>query len=69
MARNRRFQDSPTNDPITYKFWSDSNESNFMRDLSENQVRFERPERGVILVYDNGPTVKRMAMDYGADTY
>lgn len=66
--RKARFL-SPSSNPTTFKFWSDSNLQNFVRDMQDLGVRFEFNGKGELLVYDDSREVRTIALDYGADTF
>lgn len=72
MAKRRNFrhrQLSPCSEPVVYKLWSDSNLTNFTRELADLGVKYTEEDKGTVNVYDNGPWITTLARDYGADTY
>ncbi len=60
---------SPCSTPVTFKFWSDTNQTLFIHQLQYNEVRFTFEGVGELHVYDDGPDIHRIAMDLGADKY
>jgi hypothetical protein len=65
----RKEQLSPTDHPVEFKFWSDTNQVNFEYDMRRLGVRFEAQGKGLLFVYDDSADVKRIAMDWGADMF
>ena len=71
QAKPRRIKEqlSPTSTPVQFKFWSDTNQSSFQHDMRRLGVRFEEQGVGLLFVYDDSLDVRRIAMDWGADTF
>ena len=62
---------SPCAIPVTFKFWSDTNQTLFIHQLQYNDVRFTFSDNGIgeLFVYDDGQDIHRMAVDLGADKF
>lgn len=57
----------PSNTPMKFIFWSDSNLANFKQELQDSGVNFESKEPATIEVYDSNPAIKTLAADFGGD--